>query len=43
MLGCVRSDWNLFEMQEQLSKETTKFAQEITGQLKKITAEDEFE
>jgi hypothetical protein len=43
MLGCVRADWNLFEMQEQLSKETTKFAKEITGQLQKITAEDEFE
>lgn len=29
MLNCIRSDWNLFEMQEQLSKESAKFAKEI--------------
>ena len=33
MLSCIRADWNLFEMQEQLSKETSKFAKEIVGQL----------
>jgi hypothetical protein len=29
MLNCIRSDWNLFEMQEQLSKESSKFSKEI--------------
>ena len=43
MLECVRADWNLFEMQESLSKETSKFAKEITGQLQKITADEDYE
>jgi len=38
MLNCVRSDWNLFEMQEQLSKETNKFGEEILNNLNKITS-----
>ena len=33
MLGCIRSDWNLFEMQQQLTKETKKFSQEILDKL----------
>lgn len=43
MLACIRSDWNLFEMQEQLSKEANKFSKEITTQLAQITQQDEFE
>ena len=37
MLSCIRSDWNLFNMQELLSKETGKFSKEILTQLGKIT------
>lgn len=33
LLSCVRQDWNLFEMQEQLSKETSKFSKEILSNL----------
>jgi hypothetical protein len=43
MLSCIRSDWNLFQMQEQLSKETGKFSKEILSQLGKITQQEEFE
>jgi hypothetical protein len=37
LLNSIRSDWNLFEMQEQLSKESTKFAKEILNSLSRIT------
>ena len=37
MLNCIRTDWNLFEMQEQLSKECRKFSGEILDNLSKIT------
>ena len=40
LLSCIRSDWNLFEMQEQLSKETSKFSRDILGQLEQITQQD---
>lgn len=43
MLNCIRTDWNLFEMQEQLSKECRKFSGEILENLTKITSQDEFE
>jgi len=43
LLNSIRSDWNLFEMQEQLSKETGKFGKEILTSLGKITSQDEFE
>ena len=43
MLSCMRQDWNLFELQEQLSKEARKFSMEIVGQLSKITQQDEFD
>lgn len=43
MLSSIRGDWNLFEMQEQLSKETSKFSKEILQQLGQITQQDEFE
>ncbi len=43
LLSCVRSDWNLFEMHEQLSSETTKFSKEILEKLGQITQQDEFD
>ena len=43
MLGCIRSDWNLFDMHEQLSKETSKFSKEILEKLGQITQQDEFD
>lgn len=43
MLSCMRQDWNLFELQEQLSKEARKFSKEIVSQLSKITQQDEFD
>ena len=43
LLNCVRQDWNLFQMQEQLSSETSKFSKEILGNLEKITDQEEFD
>jgi len=43
LLNSVRQDWNLFEMQEQLSKESSKFSKEILNSLGNITKQDEFE
>ena len=37
LLNSIRSDWNLFEIQEQLTKESSKFSKEILTSLSKIT------
>lgn len=43
MLGCIRQDWNLFEMQELMTKETSKFTNEVIEKLTMLTHQDEFE
>jgi hypothetical protein len=37
MVSCIREDWNLFEMQEVMTKETAKFSNDILEKLRMIT------